>query len=167
MGIFNIFFHAAAITLISVFTYLVTKKLSLTILIATLLSLSVDVLIRVHWPISDSLFFCMATLAFVLIGLVFYKPKNIFLIFIAIVAILVAGLTRPHGLGILLIGITAVLCREQLSQLSSRAAFVVLIVAIASMIFSFFFTNFRKSPKFQKFFQINKDFHESFFFNEF
>ena len=61
----NILFHSIAITLCFILSYHLTRKISLSFATAALLAFSVDVLIRVHWPLADSFFFMMTTMAFV------------------------------------------------------------------------------------------------------
>ena len=107
---------------------------------------SVDILIRVHWPISDSLFLLTATLSFVMVGLTFYIPKNVLLTLAAIVTLLITGLTRPHGFGIFIVGIVAVTFRQMFSKLTAKAGFVSIILVLVGLIISFLVVALRFGP---------------------
>jgi hypothetical protein len=146
IAVSNILFHASAITCMAYFSYFVTKKLSLTMLISLLLMFSVDILIRVHWPISDSLFLLTATLSFVMVSLTFYMPKNVLLMLVAIFSLFITGLTRPHGLGIFIVGILAVIWRKKFSKLTAKAGFVSIILVLVGLIISFLVVALRFGP---------------------
>jgi len=149
IAILNIVFHALTITLASVFIFIVTRKVTLTILNSILLTFSIDVLIRVNWAISDSLFFLTATGAFIMVSIVLFRPKNLCLVILAALAVLVAGLTRPHGIAILVIGITALLMRDRLSKISSKASISVVAVFVLGLLLSFVVVAFVFGPNYE------------------
>ncbi len=148
IAVVNIICHSLAITLMAILVFFSTKKIMLTILISILLTFSVDILIRVNWAISDSWFLFTATAAFVMTGAVFFKPKNVCLVIAAIVAVIVAGLTRPHGLSIFVVGISAILWRGWFSRISSTASLTIFAVLILGMFSSFVLEAFIFSPSY-------------------
>ena len=67
---------------------------------------------------------------------------------IAVVAVVVAGLTRPHGLAIFGIGISAILWREQLGTISSKASFAIFVVLVLGLFSSYFLEAFIFGPNY-------------------
>ncbi|SVC01577.1 uncharacterized protein METZ01_LOCUS254431, partial [marine metagenome] len=89
----NVAFHALAITSMTALIHILFSIPLLSVLVAVSLICSVDILIRVHWPIADSFFFLMATLAFVGISLACFKPTNRLIVLSALILVLLAGFT--------------------------------------------------------------------------
>ena len=148
IAVINIFFHALAITSISLLTRLVTKKISLALAVALLLTFSVDVLIRVNWPISDSLFFFAATLAFVITSSTFFRPPTLFLVLASLASLLVAGLSRPHGLAIFLLGLVTLCSLHQVGKLSSKVGFAVIGCVVGGLLLSFLLVSLIFGPNY-------------------
>jgi hypothetical protein len=69
--------------------------------------------------------------------MMFYSPNSRFLLSAALAALFLAGLTRPHGLGLFLVGITGICFRQRFCGLTAKTGYVLLIVVVAGLILSF------------------------------
>ena len=146
---FNILFHAIAITLCSSLTYQFTKEIWWALATAALLILSVDILIRVHWPLADSFFFMMATISFFGVALTVLRPESRKLAIGAIFAVVLAGLSKPHGLIVLSIGLPAILLRARLANLGVRTALIIFGLTVFLIFASFLFISWIITPDYQ------------------
>jgi len=148
IAVINIFFHALAITSISILTSLVTKKISLALAVALLLTFSVDVLIRVNWPLSDSLFFFTATLAFVITASTFFRAPTPFVVLTSLASLLAAGLSRPHGLAIFLLGLVTLCSLSQVGKLTPKVGFAVIGFVVGGLLLSFLLVSLIFGPNY-------------------
>ncbi len=145
----NVIFHALAITAATVFAQIILRQPWLTIVTATLLIFSVDILIRVNWPIADSFFFLMGTMAFIGTSLTIFFPNSRPIICGAVATVGLAGITKPHGLIIFAIGISAILFRHKLAKITPRAGALLLGSIIFAIVVSFFLIAFIINPSYQ------------------
>ena len=144
----NVIFHALAITSATALTHIILRQSWLTILTATLLIFSVDILIRVNWPIADSFFFLMGTAAFVGTSLAIFSPNSRPIVFGALASVGLAGVTKPHGLIIFVIGISAILFRHKLAKITPGAGALLLGSVISAIAASFFLIAFIIDPSY-------------------
>jgi hypothetical protein len=127
---------------------LVTKKISLALAVALLLTFSVDVLIRVNWPLSDSLFFFTATLAFVITASAFFRVPTPFLVLTSLASLLAAGLSRPHGLAIFLLGLVTLCSLSQVGKLTPKVGFAVIGFVVGGLVLSFLLVSLIFGPNY-------------------
>jgi len=91
----------------------------------------------------------MATLAFVGINLACFKPTNRLIALSALILVLLAGFTKPHGFAIGLIGIVTILFRHKLSTIAPRAGLLLISIVITCIASSFVIVAFVFDPSYQ------------------